>query len=62
MYFFIHKEDQDIYYRHRNQVLATVAAQVFELRLKKSDEAIFWGQQVAAAGQDGDGLPAAWRN
>jgi two-component system cell cycle sensor histidine kinase/response regulator CckA len=54
---FIQKEDQNIYYRHYKQLVKTGAPQVFELRLKKSDGAIFWAQLVATAALDADGLP-----
>ncbi len=53
---FILKEDQDIYYRHFKQLVVTGVAQVFELRLSKSDGTILWAQLVATAVQDNDGL------
>jgi PAS domain S-box-containing protein len=54
--FFIHEDDQDIYYRHYNQLVKTGTTQVFELRMEKSDGAIFWAQLVATAAVDADGL------
>lgn len=53
---FILKEDQDIYYLRNKQLFATGTEQVFELRLKKSDGAVFWAQLVATAVVDVDGL------
>ncbi len=56
MSFFIQKEDQDIYYLHHKRLVETGMPQVFELRMKKSDGAIFWAQLVATAALDADGL------
>ncbi len=44
---FIHNEDQDIYYRHYNQLVATGETQVFEMRMEKSDGALLWARFVA---------------
>ena len=40
---FIFKEDQDIFYRHRKQLVETGDAQAFDLRMKKQGETVFWG-------------------
>lgn len=53
---FILKEDQDIYYRHNKKLFTTGVAQVFELRMVKSDGTTFWAQLVANAVLDADGL------
>jgi PAS domain S-box-containing protein len=49
---FILPEDQDIYYRHRKQLLATYSPQVCELRLIRKDGASFWARLDAAATRD----------
>lgn len=54
---FIHQKDQDTYYLHFKQLIATGATQLFELRLKKSDGSVFWAQLVATIWQDSSVLP-----
>jgi PAS domain S-box-containing protein len=44
---FILKEDQDIYYLHRRQLLATGKAHTCELRMVKSDGMAFWVRLTA---------------
>ena len=39
---FILPEDQDIYYRHRKQLLETSTPQVYELRMLGADATPFW--------------------
>jgi PAS domain S-box-containing protein len=39
---FIHKEDQNIFYLHRQQFLKTGEPQTCELRMNKADGAVFW--------------------
>jgi PAS domain S-box-containing protein len=39
---FIHKEDQDIFYRHLNLLHKTGQPQTCEIRMTKSDGALFW--------------------
>ena len=55
---FLHQEDQDIYYLHFKQLIATGTTQFFELRLKKSDGTVFWAQLVASIVQDSNFLPS----
>jgi PAS domain S-box-containing protein len=55
---FIHKEDQDTYYRHRKQLFETGAPQAFDLRMKKPDGAIFWAHLAAITAQNAKGEPA----
>ena len=44
---FIFKEDQDIYYLHRRQLLATGKAHTCELRMVKTDGKAFWVRLTA---------------
>ena len=44
---FILKEDQDIYYLHRKQILQSAEPHVFELRMVKKDGTVFWAHLVA---------------
>jgi PAS domain S-box-containing protein len=46
---FIFKNDQDVYYLHRKQLLATGKAQTCELRMVKSDGTAFWVRLTATA-------------
>ncbi len=48
-------EDQDIYYLHRNQLLETKEPQLFELRMLKQDEGIFWANLAMTATKEVDG-------
>ena len=52
---FIHKEDQDSYYLHRQRLLQTLEPQAWELRMVKKDGTVFWAQLEATAVQDADG-------
>ena len=54
---FIVKEDEDIFYLHRKQLLATAAAQAYELRMARADGAPFWAHLEATAAQDEGGVP-----
>ncbi len=53
---FILPEDQDINYRHRQQLFATGAPQVCELRMLRADAAPFWARMEAAKAQGADGV------
>jgi len=44
---FIFKEDQDVYYLHRKQLLATGRAHTCELRMVKTDGTAFWVRLTA---------------
>jgi PAS domain S-box-containing protein len=44
---FIFKEDQDVYYLHRRQLLATGKAHTCELRMVKTDGTVFWVRLTA---------------
>jgi PAS domain S-box-containing protein len=52
---FIHKEDQDIYYFHRNQLAEASLPQACDLRMVKSDGMPFWAHLTAAAVRDTNG-------
>ncbi len=52
---FIDRADQDLFYRHRQQLVATGAPQAFELRLTKSDGTSFWAHLSATVAHDADG-------
>jgi PAS domain S-box-containing protein len=58
---FILPEDQDIYYRHRQQLFAAGAPQVCELRLMKNDGTQCWARVEATVGQDAEGGPPVCR-
>jgi PAS domain S-box-containing protein len=54
---FILREDQDIDYLNRKQVLETGEPQAWELRMVKSDGTVFWAHLGATAAQDEGGVP-----
>ncbi len=54
---FILKEDQDIYYRHWNQLVVTGETQDGDLRLVKPDGTVFWANLTGTAAQAEDGEP-----
>ncbi len=54
---FILKDDQDIYHRHRKDLLETGEPQSCELRMIKSNGSEFWVNLSATAAQDPDGAP-----
>jgi PAS domain S-box-containing protein len=54
---FIVKDDQDIYYLHRKRLFETGEPQECELRLVKSDGALFWTHLTETAAQTEDGAP-----
>ena len=63
---FILKEDQDVYYLHRRELLATGKAHTCELRMVKADGTAFWVRLTAttqqpsdSSGQGQDG-PTSW--
>ncbi|MCX7001657.1 MAG: PAS domain S-box protein, partial [bacterium] len=49
---FILKEDEDIYYRHRQQLVATGAPQACELRMVKKDGTPVWVHLAASIAQE----------
>ena len=53
---FILKEDQDIYYLHRQRLFETAEPQVCEMRMVKGDNSIFWGYLTATVAHDDDGV------
>lgn len=57
---FILPEDQDAYYRHRQQLEQTGAPQVCELRMQPAHGASFWARLEAAPARGADGEPV-WR-
>lgn len=54
---FILREDQDLHYLHRKQLLETGEPQTCELRMLKTDGTPFWAHLQMAAGQGGGGAP-----
>ena len=54
---FIFKEDQDIYYLCRRQLLETDAAQTCELRMVQHDGTLIWARLAITAAQDDSGAP-----
>jgi PAS domain S-box-containing protein len=55
---FIFKEDQDVYYLHRRELLATGKAHTCELRMVKADGTAFWVRMTATT-QDPSGQGGA---
>ncbi|EKO39877.1 MAG: PAS domain S-box [Solidesulfovibrio magneticus str. Maddingley MBC34] len=55
---FLHKEDQDIFYRQRKQLLESRKPNVFELRMRRKDLPEFWARLTAIVVQDADQQPA----
>jgi PAS domain S-box-containing protein len=55
---FIFREDQDVYYLHRRDLLATGKAHTCELRMVKADGTTFWARLTAAT-QDPSGHGSA---
>lgn len=55
---FIFKEDQDIYYKHRQRLFKTGDPQQCELRMVKPDGSTFWVYLQAVASQDEEGAPS----
>jgi PAS domain S-box-containing protein len=53
---FIVREDQDIHYRHRKQLLETGAPQVYEVRMSRREAGPFWARLEAIAAQDAGGV------
>lgn len=49
---FIFKEDQDVYYLHRRELLATGKANTCELRMVKADGTTFWARLTATTTPD----------
>ena len=60
---FILPEDQDIYYRHRKQLLERRAPQAWDLRLLRKDAAPFWARirSHTSAGQRRGSTPLCAR-
>lgn len=56
---FIHKEDQDIFYVHRNKLFETQHQQQYDLRMIKKDGAFFYAQVESTLAQGADGQPVS---
>ena len=54
---FIDRPDQEIYYRQRQQLVATGAPQSFELRLTRADGTSFWAHLGTTVATESDGTP-----
>jgi two-component system sensor histidine kinase/response regulator len=52
---FIHKDDQDHYYRLRKRLLASGEPQDCDLRMLRADGTPFWAHLTGTAGKDADG-------
>jgi PAS domain S-box-containing protein len=55
---FIHTDDQDIYYLHRNQLLDGKAPVTCKLRMVRHDGAVFWAQVDSTITRDSNAQPA----
>ncbi len=53
----IYREDQDLYYLQRKQLLATSQQQSCELRLVKKDGSLVWVQLLSTSAEDETGAP-----
>jgi PAS domain S-box-containing protein len=58
---FIFKEDQDIYYLHRRELLATGKAHTCELRMVKADRTPFWVRLTATQASSESSGPSTTR-
>ena len=58
---FIHKDDQDTFYLHRNQVLQTETQHICEIKLVKSHGGWFHAQLQSVRIADPKGGPGRWR-
>lgn len=47
-------DDQNLYYRHRKQLMESGEAQTFELRMKRDDSAPFWAHLTMTAALDAE--------
>jgi PAS domain S-box-containing protein len=56
---FIFREDQDVYYLHRRQLLATGKGHTCELRMVKTDGTVFWVRLTATTQDSGRGTGGA---
>ena len=56
---FIFKEDKDIYYLHRKQLLNTGEPQACDLRMVKKDGMAFWAHLAATVAKDEGGAPVS---
>jgi two-component system cell cycle sensor histidine kinase/response regulator CckA len=52
---FVFREDQDIYYRHRQHFFATGESQAYEIRMVRPKDSPFWARVEATAALDDDG-------
>ena len=52
---FIHKEDQDIYYKYRKRLIKTGMPQECDLRMLENDGTMHWAHLAASVVQDADG-------
>jgi len=52
---FIFKDDQDLYYLQRKQLLATGEPQTLDLRMMKTDGTLFWANLAASFAKEVDG-------
>jgi PAS domain S-box-containing protein len=58
---FIHREDQDVWYHHRKDILETGDSQSFQLRLVNKDGGDFYANLECVRAADSDGEPTAIR-
>ena len=54
---FIHKDDQDLFYLSRKEVLQSGALKAFELRMMKYDGSAFWANVTASTAPEVDAAP-----
>jgi PAS domain S-box-containing protein len=51
---YILREDQDVYYRHRGQLMETGAPRECEIRMLRADSAPFWARLESVVARDGE--------
>jgi len=57
---FVLREDQDIFYKHRQRLLETETSQSCELRLLRPEAPFFWVQIEATVARDSAGAPLCY--
>ncbi|EFL51511.1 PAS/PAC sensor signal transduction histidine kinase [Solidesulfovibrio fructosivorans JJ]] len=54
---FVHRQDQDVYYKRRKKLFETSVPAAYELRLLRKDGTEFWAHLAATIAQDAEGAP-----
>jgi PAS domain S-box-containing protein len=58
---FLLKEDQDLFYLHRKQLLRTGEPQILELRMVRNDKTVFWAHLEATITPQNFGITSGYR-